>query len=83
MDNISICTSGTNFKHSQLIENKKDPRISTQLKQMRTKSLKKKKKQNKTKQNGIQTHDLCDAGAVLYIPTELSSKLAAGHSVSS
>ena len=29
--------------------------------------------------NGIQIHDLCDTGAVLYLATELSSHLGAGH----
>ena len=33
--------------------------------------------------NGIQTRDLCDTGAVLSLPTELSSQLGAGHIVSS
>ena len=33
-------------------------------------------------QNGTQTHDLYDAGAML-LPTELSSQLGAGHIVSS
>ena len=31
--------------------------------------------------NGIQTHDLCDTGAVL--PAEISSQLRAGHFVGS
>ena len=30
--------------------------------------------------NGIQTHDLCDTGAVL-LPTELSSQLRAGATI--
>ena len=29
--------------------------------------------------NGIRNHDLCDTGAVLYVPTELSSQLEAGE----
>ena len=36
--------------------------VTTQLKQLRKESLKKKKKFGS---NGIRTHDLCDAGAVL------------------
>ena len=48
-----------------LLKWKKDPRsyidcINTQLKQLRKES------QKKSGLNGNQTHDLCDAGAVLY-----------------
>ena len=56
MDNVSIFTSSTNFKYSQLII----LAISTQLKQLRKESLK------NSGFKGIQTYDLCDAGALLY-----------------